>query len=388
MRRRLLSLCLVLCMMVGMIPVAALAGSQYIYIQANDEKIRFSYTDGESGLYAAEDVPSGVDLQIEYPVAEGNSFTLLNCSGSKAIQFTSYPYTLAADEIQDFILTEDEKAGLSGLPFELNDGTWALLILKSEAYPDYPDYVYLNMAAESATEFTVTLPTGDGFTVQPSEGSSSPVAAGGEFRFTVTVDEDYDSSNMVVSVNGNELTAQDGEYVLADIREDQTVTVTGVEKKAVVNVEPTVVYTGSNWPYSYYHIAQLTLSGVKVDYVEGTNIYLNASTAKNTEFTFTATAGGRYSSNLGIKWNDGSENTNTYTGRLSDGTASVKIYAYKASGAGVSRNGTKTFTLCIAEPNTLPSLAEGYTATATVDMCAGEMCGQFDQPQGRRGAVS
>lgn len=166
MRRRLLSLCLVLCMMVGMIPMTALAGTQYVYIKADGEYISFSHADGDSCLYAAKDVPSGVDLQIECPIAEGNSFTLLNCSGSKAIQFTSYPYTLDAAEIQDFVLTEEEKAGLSGLPFELDNGTWALLILKDNAYPDYPDYVYLNMAEQKAvTEFTVTLPAGDGFTV-------------------------------------------------------------------------------------------------------------------------------------------------------------------------------------------------------------------------------
>ena len=74
----------------------------------------------------------------------------------------------------------------------------------------------------------------------------------------------------------------------------------------VAPVEPvdTVIYTGSDWPFSNYHIASLTLTGPSVAYIEGTTVYLDSDTARNAEFTLTAAAGGRQSGNLGVNWND------------------------------------------------------------------------------------
>ena len=134
----------------------------------------------------------------------------------------------------------------------------------------------------------------------------------------------------------------------------------------------TVIYTGSDWPYSYYCIASLTLTGPAVSYVDGTTVYLDPATATDAEFTLTATAGGRLSGNLGINWNDEGVNTKTYTTTLVDGTATVKIYAYKASGAGVSRSGTKTFTFVIAESNEAPALAEGVSAEVETAVTSGD----------------
>ena len=141
----------------------------------------------------------------------------------------------------------------------------------------------------------------------------------------------------------------------------------------VAPAEPveTVIYTGTDWPFSYYYIASLTLTGPEVAYIDGTTVYLDSKTAQDAEFTLTAAAGGRSSGNLGVNWNDDSTNTKTYTTSLVDGTATVKIYAYKASGAGVSRSGTKTFTFRIAEPNETPTLADGVSAEVTEAVTSG-----------------
>ena len=141
----------------------------------------------------------------------------------------------------------------------------------------------------------------------------------------------------------------------------------------VAPVEPvdTVIYTGSDWPFSYYYIASLTLTGPSVAYIEGTTVYLDSNTTRNAEFTLTAAAGGRQSGNLGVNWNDEGVNTKTYTTSLVDGMATVKIYAYKASGAGVSRSGTKTFTFRIAEPNETPVLASGVSAEVSETVTSG-----------------
>ena len=141
----------------------------------------------------------------------------------------------------------------------------------------------------------------------------------------------------------------------------------------VAPVEPvdTVIYTGSDWPFSNYHIASLTLTGPSVAYIEGTTVYLDSDTARDAEFTLTAAAGGRQSGNLGVNWNDEGINTKTYTTSLVDGVATVKIYAYKASGAGVSRSGTKTFTFRIAEANESPALASGVSAEVSETVTSG-----------------
>jgi len=141
----------------------------------------------------------------------------------------------------------------------------------------------------------------------------------------------------------------------------------------VAPAEPvdTVIYTGSDWPFSYYYIATLTLTGPEVAYIDGTTVYLDSNTARNAEFTLTAAAGGRQSGNLGVNWNDEGINTKTYTAGLVDGTATVKIYAYKASGAGVSRSGSKTFTFRIAEANEIPALASGVSAEVSETVTSG-----------------
>ncbi len=141
----------------------------------------------------------------------------------------------------------------------------------------------------------------------------------------------------------------------------------------VAPAEPvdTVIYTGSDWPFSYYYIATLTLTGPEVAYIDGTTVYLDSKTAQDAELTLTAAAGGRQSGNLGVNWNDEGINTMTYTTSLVDGVATVKIYAYKAQGAGVSRSGTKTFTFRIAEPNETPALAEGVSAEVTEAVTSG-----------------
>ena len=141
----------------------------------------------------------------------------------------------------------------------------------------------------------------------------------------------------------------------------------------VAPVEPvdTVIYTGSDWPFRYYYIASLTLTGPSVAYTEGTTVYLDSNTARNAEFTLTAAAGGMQSGNLGVNWNDEGINTKTYTTSLVDGMATVKIYAYKASGAGASRSGTKTFTFRIAEANETPVLASGISAEVSETVTSG-----------------
>ena len=76
--------------------------------------------------------------------------------------------------------------------------------------------------------FTVTLTSGEGYTLAAKAGSSSPVASGGSFTFTFALDTAYSKSTAVVKVNGSVVTLSNGEYTIENITEDKTVTVEGV----------------------------------------------------------------------------------------------------------------------------------------------------------------
>ena len=92
---------------------------------------------------------------------------------------------------------------------------------------------------------TVTLPTGTGYTAAASAGSASPVVHGGSFSFTVDLANGYQAGpNFAVTANGTPLTPVDGVYTLANITENPTVTVEGVEEIisiSAIAIEPAAV---------------------------------------------------------------------------------------------------------------------------------------------------
>ncbi len=107
---------------------------------------------------------------------------------------------------------------------------------------------YTVMVAQEAAApdtYVVTLPTGDGYTVEAAEGSSSPVAAGGSFSFTVAIADGYEATaDFAVKANGEALTETDGVYTIANITEAQVVTVEGVAEAHTVEI----VDLPSDWP--------------------------------------------------------------------------------------------------------------------------------------------
>ena len=95
--------------------------------------------------------------------------------------------------------------------------------------------------------YTVTLPTGDGYTATATNTSASPVAAGGSYSFRLEIAEGYyKTTAFAVKANGIELAEEGGVYTISNIRENQTVTVEGV---ALDNTAPTVTIQlgGNKW---------------------------------------------------------------------------------------------------------------------------------------------
>ena len=89
--------------------------------------------------------------------------------------------------------------------------------------------------------YTVTYPTGTGYTVTAQDGSSSPVTHGGSYSFTVTIADGYQKGDgFAVKANGASLTANDsGVYTISNITQAQTITVVGVVEKTYTVTLPT-----------------------------------------------------------------------------------------------------------------------------------------------------
>lgn len=82
--------------------------------------------------------------------------------------------------------------------------------------------------------FTVTAQLPTGANIIPVEGYTQQVAEGGEFKFTVGIEDTFikNPDKFKVSVNGKDLTPDDkGVYTISGIKEDQKIVVEGVEEK-------------------------------------------------------------------------------------------------------------------------------------------------------------
>ena len=94
---------------------------------------------------------------------------------------------------------------------------------------DSANYGLKTLSAE-ISDHTVTIPENAGYTVT----GEKTVKDGEDYTFTVTVSEGYDAANMVVKVNGEEVTAVDGVYTVEKVSANLTITVEGVTEKPAV----------------------------------------------------------------------------------------------------------------------------------------------------------
>lgn len=101
-----------------------------------------------------------------------------------------------------------------------------------------PSYTFVNIGAPHSLtakfskmipKFNVVLPSVIGAIVKPVDGYTSPVSLGGEFKFTVTLESNYDNSTPMVKANNEELIANGNVYTISNINIDKIVTVENVK---------------------------------------------------------------------------------------------------------------------------------------------------------------
>lgn len=144
MRRRLLSLCLVICMVLGMLPVAAMATeTALLTVSAGGVDYAASYvgTGGESlgesgGVYAVQ-IPEAMAVTIGMTGAAAGDYTAANVSGGLLVSFQEYPLELTAEELSKCILTDTEKESCGDMGIDLTMGSWACIILSDDEAQQY-----------------------------------------------------------------------------------------------------------------------------------------------------------------------------------------------------------------------------------------------------------
>lgn len=100
-------------------------------------------------------------------------------------------------------------------------------------------YHYVNFAV-ALDEFTVKLPTVTGAKVEPAEGYKTTVTQTDDFKFTVTLEDNYSDSKITVKANGEVVEPdENGVYTLTWVSEDVTITVEGVTENKVSDTTDT-----------------------------------------------------------------------------------------------------------------------------------------------------
>ena len=151
----------------------------------------------------------------------------------ESLEITQYP---TITENEDGSITVDGLKAVTKLKNgEERDVSNYVSVVKNEETGGYTvSYTYgfdnanygLKTVTAEITDYTVTIPTGEGYTVT----GEKTVKNGEDYTFTVTVTEGYDAANMVVKVNDTEVTAVDGKYTVEKVSSDLTITVSGVKK--------------------------------------------------------------------------------------------------------------------------------------------------------------
>ena len=155
----------------------------------------------------------------------------------ESLEITQYP---TITENEDGSITVDGLKAVTKLKNgEERDVSNYVSVVKNEETGGYTvSYTYgfdnanygLKTLSAEISDHTVTIPENAGYTVT----GEKTVKDGEDYTFTVTVTEGYDAANMVVKVNGEEVTAVDGIYTVEKVSANLTITVEGVTEKPAV----------------------------------------------------------------------------------------------------------------------------------------------------------
>ena len=192
-------------------------------------KVNGEAVTGDNGTYTVTSVSGDLTITVEgvaakekYTVTltEGDGYTI--SSDDVPYKGEDYTFTVVADAVNYKIATMKVLDGETELTGE--NGTYTLPALEA-------DHV-ITVCIDKKAEYTVTKPSVEGVTVTGAD----TVLETDPYTFTVSVDNAYDSSDMVVKVNGVAVTLTDGSYTIAAAGENIAIEIEGVSAKTVYTV--------------------------------------------------------------------------------------------------------------------------------------------------------
>ena len=177
----------------------------------------------ENGKYTVKNVKTALEITVEgaeknqYAVtapAESVAFTFTG--NAKAIHGEAYTFTLEVKESYD---TANLKVKANGSELTAAaDG-------KTYMVENVTGAIEITVEGLNIRKYNVTLSTGDGYTLDGAEQAEH----GGNYTFTLTMNEAYSNSTPIVKCNGNVLTEKDGKYTVENVTGALEITVENVE---------------------------------------------------------------------------------------------------------------------------------------------------------------
>ena len=191
--------------------------SNYVSVVKNEETGGYtvSYTYGfDNANYGLKTVTAEIaDYTVTIPTGEGYTIT-----GEKTVK-NGEDYT--------FTVTVTEGYDAANMVVKVNDAEVTAVDGKYTVEKVSSDLtITVSGVKKQVAGHAVTLTPGEGYTLT----GEATAEDGKDYTFTVTVSEGYDAANMVVKVNGEEVTAVDGKYTVEKVSSDLTITVSGVKK--------------------------------------------------------------------------------------------------------------------------------------------------------------
>ena len=191
--------------------------SNYVSVVKNEETGGYtvSYTYGfDNANYGLKTVTAEIaDYTVTIPTGEGYTVT-----GEKTVKNgEDYTFTVTVSEGYD---AANMVVKVNGEEVTAVDGKYTVEKVSSDLT------ITVSGVKKQVAGHAVTLTPGEGYTLT----GEATAEDGKDYTFTVTVSEGYDAANMVVKVNGEEVTAVDGKYTVEKVSSDLTITVSGVKK--------------------------------------------------------------------------------------------------------------------------------------------------------------
>ena len=240
--KRILSLLLSLMMLIGMMPTMTSAETELNFsgTQASISKI----TSGQLSLSTLS-LYKGSDKNAALPIVSvtqnESTFNVVLESDTELPLTIGYSFNAGSPTPTGYTLsgrTGSQEVTVTGSGMGPNPAMWPRI------------KVTFNFSLAEGASYPVTMPSDSaGFTVSGDE----KVYEGNSYSFTVNVNEGYDGSAMIVTVNGEIITAENGVFTIDNVCEALEIAVSGVVAKeqyeVVLNSGDGYTVSSTDTPY-------------------------------------------------------------------------------------------------------------------------------------------